>query len=101
MTKPFCGGLRTNFVDTRDVVRAVADEGEIIDHLLGPDVELRFHAGTIVDATAHGVDQRDLRPDELAHIFVAGRDHHGAAGVGGALGERTDDIVRLDTADAQ
>jgi hypothetical protein len=101
LAEPLGRGLRADLVDARDVVRAVADQREVVDDLLGPDVELRLHAVAVVDAAAHRVDQRDAAVDQLRHVLVAGGDQHRAARGGGAPRQRADHVVGLDAGQAQ
>jgi len=99
--EPFGGGFGADLVDARDAVGAVAGEREVIDDLFRPDIELGLHGIAVVDAARHGVDERDVRTDELRHVLVAGRDQHALAGVGGAARQRADHIVGLDARYAQ
>ncbi len=99
--EPLGGGLRAHLVDARNVVRAVADQREVVDDLLREHVELRLDAGPVQDGVGHGVDQRDLLVDQLRHVLVAGRDQHRLAGLGRTGRQSADHIVRLNAGDAQ
>ncbi len=99
--EPFCGGLRTHLVDTRDVVGAVAHQREVVDDLFRIHVELRLDSGAIQQRVVHGVDQRDALIDQLRHVLVAGRDQHLLAARGGSGRQRADHVVGLDSGDAQ
>ena len=99
--EPLGRGLRAYLVDARDVVRAVADEGQVVDDLFRIHVKLGLHAVAIEERIVHRVDQRDALVDELCHVLVAGRDQHLLARRRGALRQRADDIVRFDANDAQ
>ena len=101
LRQPLGCRLGADFVDTGDVVAAVTDQRQIVDDLLGPDIKLGFDAGTVHARVAHGVDQLDVFTHQLRHIFIAGRDDDVFTGRGGARGQRADDIIGLDTDDAQ
>ena len=101
LPQPLCCGLGADFRNARNVVSAIAHECEVVDDLLGPDVELRFHARAVHDAAAHGVDKRDAVVDELRHVLVAGGHAYLQPLCAGGASERADDIVRFHTTDAQ
>ncbi len=83
------------------VVGRVADEGEVVDDLLGIDIELRFHAGAVERCIAHRVDERDRFIDELRHVLVARRDEHAMTFARSAAGERGDHVVGFHSLDSQ
>ncbi len=101
LREPLGRGLRPHLVDAGDVVRAVTDQRQVVDDLLGLDVELRLDAVAVEQRVRHRVDERDALVDELRHVLVAGRDQHLLAGRGRARGQRADDVVGLDARDAQ
>ena len=101
LPEPLRGGLRTDLVDARDVVRAVTDQREVVDDLLGEHVELVLHAGAVEHRIGHRVDQRDLRRHELRHVLVARGDENTEILFRGAAGERADHVVGFDAALAQ
>ncbi len=99
--QPAGGGLGADPAQARDVVGAVADQGEIVDDLCridtvaGPDLR---RADTLV---AHRIEERDSVVDQLRQILVVGDDEDVAAPACGGGGEGGEDVVGLDTADAQ
>ncbi len=101
LVEPLGGRLGADLGHARDVVRAVPDQGQVVDDLLGPDVELGLHAVAVEPRAGHGVDQADPLVDQLRHVLVAGGNHRRDARLGGLAGERADDVVGLDALDAQ
>ncbi|MCY1284699.1 hypothetical protein D9M70_336140 [compost metagenome] len=87
--------------DAGDVVDLVAHQRQVVDDQLGADAELGAHALDVVDAAGHGVDQGDVRADQLGHVLVAGGDHHVAALRGGLPGQGADHVVGLHALHAQ
>ncbi len=96
LVEPLRGGLRPDLRHARDVVRAVADQREVVDDLLGQHVELRLDARAVELRVEHRVDERDAVVHELRHVLVAGRDDDLEALARRALGERADHVVGLD-----
>ena len=80
----------------RNVVDLVAHQREEVDDQLGPDTELGFHTLDVIDAAGHGVDQGDVRADQLGHVLVAGGDHHITAQRRALPRQGADDVVGLD-----
>ena len=101
LVQPLRRGLRTDLRDTGYVVRAVASQREVANHLLRVHVELGLDAVAVERGAGHRVDQRDSRPDQLRHVLVAGRDQDPHAGLGCAPGQRADHVVGFDALDAQ
>jgi len=101
LPQPLGGGFGTDLRDAWNVIRGVAHQSQIVDDLLGPDVELRLDARAVHDAAAHGVDKRDAIVDELRHVLVAGGDADLQSLCSGGAGKRADDIVRFHAADTQ
>ena len=101
LRQPLGSGLGAHFVDAGNVVAAIADQRQIIDDLLGPDIKLGFDAFAVQARVAHGVDQRDMRIHQLRHVFVARGDEHLLTGIGCAPRQRADDIVCFYAADPQ
>ncbi len=99
--EPFRGGLRAHLRYAGNVVRAVADEREVVDDLLGQHVELRLDAGAIELGVEHRVDAGDAVVDELRHVLVARRDHDLEPIGRRAFGERADDVVGFDALDPE
>ena len=97
--QPFGGGFRPDFGHAGDVVRAVADEGEEVDDLVGAQ-GVHFEALGDVGGGGyrvfHGVEQGDVgMGEQLRHVFVAAGDDDLVV-----LGERfhgkcADDVVRF------
>ena len=101
MLQEFRAGLWPHLVDTGNVVGAVADQGQEIDHLLRVHIELRLHAVAVEHRVVHGVDEGDRAVDELRHVLVAGGDEHLLAGLRGATGEGADHVVGFHAGHAQ
>ena len=95
------GRLGPDLLDSWNVVGGVADQRQVVDDLLGVDVELELHALAVEHRVGHGVDERDGAVHQLRHVLVAGGDQHRLPGARGAARERADDIVRLDAGYAQ
>ena len=101
LVEPLRSGLGADLGHARDVVGGIADESEVVDDLLGVDIELCLDTGPIEPRVRHRVDERDAPVDELRHVLVAGGDHDVESGCGGVLRQRADDVVGLDPFDAQ
>ena len=101
LPQPLCCGLGADFRNARNIVGAIAYQREVVDDLLGPDIELGLDACAVHDAAAHGVDKRDAVVDELCHVLVAGGHAYLQPLRTGSASERADDIVRFHTTDAQ
>src|SRR4029077_4292795 len=80
-------GFRADLVDARDVVRTVADQGEVVDDLLRINIELGLNAIAVQQRVVHGVDQRYGSINQLRHILVTGGNEHRLAGLGGTARE--------------
>ncbi len=85
----------------RNVVDLVAHQREEVDDQFRADAELGLHALDVIDAAGHGVDQGDVRADQLGHVLVAGGDHHITAQRRALPRQGADDIVCLDPFHAQ
>ncbi|MNQ55968.1 hypothetical protein D3C85_700780 [compost metagenome] len=85
----------------RNVVDLVAHQRQVVDDQLRTDTEFLFHAIDVIDATGHGVDQGNVRADQLGHVLVAGGNHHVAALAGALAGEGADHVIGFDVVDAQ
>ena len=94
-------GLLADTRHTGDVVDLVAHQGQVVDDQLGADAEFLAHTRDVVDAASHGVDQGDMRADQLGHVLVAGGNHHVTAQRGGLPGQGADHVVGLHTFHAQ
>ena len=73
--QPFGGGFRPDFGYAGDVVGTVADEGEVVNDLVGAqgiDFEARRHVVGGGDGVFHSIEQGDVGMNqELRHVFVA------------------------------
>jgi hypothetical protein len=101
LVEPFGSGLGADAGDARNVVRAVADQRQVVDDLLGIDIEFCLDAVAVQARVAHGIDQSDLGTHQLRHVLVAGGDQHVVARGGSLLGQGANDIIGLDTGHAQ
>ncbi len=101
LTEPLRGSLRPDFLDARNVVRAVPDERQVVDDLLRVNVELRLDSVAVEQRIAHRVDARDRSVDELGHVLVAGRDHHAQSSPCSTTGQCADHIVGFHAFHAQ
>ena len=101
LVEPLRRRLRADTRHPRDVIGAVADQGQVIDDLLGINVELLLDAVAIEDLSGHRVDERHVVADQLRHVFVDGRDEHPEIRLRTPAGQGADDVVRLDALDAQ
>ena len=98
LAEPFDGGLRAHLRHAGHVVDAVADQGQIVEHLVGADAELGDDARFVERLVRHRVLERDVRGDELHEVLVAGGNHALHAVALGGAGERADDVIGLDAA---
>ena len=101
LREPFERRFWPHFGHARHVIDGIANERQIIDNQRRRHAELGEHTGGIERFTAHRIDQRDTRSDELRQILVAGRDQHVDALCCGPLRQRADHVVGLDTVDHQ
>jgi len=92
--------LRRDRADTRyarNVVDAVAHQGEHIGHLPGRNAEERRDAGVVEEDLLAGVEHADaVAGDELQHVLVGGHDDDVVARDVGLLRERADHVVGLE-----
>src|SRR5690606_41233767 len=65
------GGFFADAGHAGDVVDLVAHQREEIDYQLRPDTELGAYAFDVVDATGHGVDQGNVRADQMLQVRFA------------------------------
>ena len=101
LVEPLGSRLRADLWHARYVVRGIADQREVVDDLLGIDVELGLDPVTIEPRVGHGVDERYAAVDQLRHVLVAGRDHDFDPDRSRALCQRADHVVGLDAGDTQ
>ena len=94
--KPLHRGLRPHFFHARHVIHAIADEREIVHDTLGGHAEFGHYPGYVELFIAHGVDQLDVRIDQLRHVFIAGGDHGVHAVFFGFMRQGADHIVGFD-----
>ena len=101
VVEPLRRGFRPDLGHARDVVRAVADEREVVDDLLGPDVELFLDRVAIEHAVVHRVDERHVIVDELREILVARRHEYALFFLRSLTAQRADHVIGLDALDLQ
>ncbi len=99
--KQAAGGFFADAGHTGDVVDLVAHQREEIDDQLRTDAKLGAHALDVVDAAGHGVDQGDVRADQLRHVLVAGGNHHVAPQRRALACQSANHVIRLDPLDAE
>jgi hypothetical protein len=91
--------LLTDAGNPRDVVHAVAHEGQDVHDPLGRHAPLRLDCGAVeprgAAALAAGVQHRDVGRDELQEVLVGRDDYHAAALPHRLPRQRCDDVVRL------
>ena len=93
--EPLHRSFRADLVHARNVIHHIAGQCQIIHDALRRHAELGVHARHIQRLVAHGVDQRDMRVDQLRQVLVAGRDDTVRAILRGLLHQRANHIVRL------
>ena len=93
--QPLYRGLGADLGHTGNIVRGIADEGQVFDNALRRYTELVYHSLTVVACVFHGVDESDVVVDQLRHVLVAGGDNGNHAGGGGLGGQGADHVVRL------
>ena len=101
LREPFERRFWPHFGDARHVIDGIANECQIIDDQRRRHAELGENTRHIKRFTAHRIDQRDTRPDELGQILVTGRDQHVDVLCCGPLCQRADHVVGLDAVDHQ
>ena len=69
--QPLDGRLGSDLVHAGHIVDRVADQHQVIDDALRRHAELVVHPGNVEHLAAHGVDQRDVRVDQLRQVLVA------------------------------
>ena len=85
-----------------DVVDGVAHQCHHVGHFLGRDAEVVFHLSFVIEEILGGAEDAHRGPlpggvgvDQLQHVFVGGDDDGVEVGIGGAAGQRADDVVGL------
>ena len=101
LVEPLGRSFRSYLGHARNIVRAVAHQREVVDDLLGKDVELIFDGIAIHAGIGHRVDEHYLVRDQLRQVLVARRHQHLQALLSGLCAQRADDIIRLDAFDTQ
>jgi hypothetical protein len=71
-SQPLGRRLGAAFFNARNVVDAVAHQGQIVDDLIGTHAEFLDDTGFIQRAAAHRVDQTNAWSHELGEVLVAG-----------------------------
>ena len=99
--QPFCGCFGSHLGNAGNVIGAIANQRQIINDLLRVYLKFGFYALTIQTRAGHGIDQTDMRVDQLRHILVASGDQHGNVLSCGLYGKRTDHVIRFNTIDTQ
>jgi len=99
--QPLDGRLGSDLVHAGHIVDRVADQHQVIDDALRRHAELVVHPGNVEHLAAHGVDQRDVRVDQLRQVLVARGDDGVDALRAGLPRQRADDVVRLHPFDGQ
>ena len=88
-------GLLADAPHTRDVVDRVTHERHDVHDPVGRDAEAIADLGDAAAAVVHGVEQRQVGPDELHHVLVARHHDDLEATLERLSGERADDVVCL------
>ena len=70
--QPLDRRLRADSGDSRNVVRLVPHQRQVVHHQIGADTKLFFDARDIQHFTGHGVHQSDVLIHQLCQILVAG-----------------------------
>ncbi len=93
------GGLLADAADAGDVVARVADQGLVVDQLVGFDAELVPDIGrTVVERLGElltGQPNGDAIGGQLQQVAVSGQDRHGDVLAGRLLGDRSQHVVGL------
>ena len=101
LIEPLGGSFRAYLRHARDVVRGIANEGQVIDDLLWPYIEFRLNAIAIHNAFVHGVHERHIIVDELREVLVTCRHQYVEILRCSFATQRADDVVSLNTFDLQ
>ena len=72
--QPFGRRFGAHFVHAGNVVGGVAHQGLKVDHQAGRHAKFLLHTSNVAALAGHGVDDRDVRIDQLAQVFVAAGD---------------------------
>ena len=70
--QPLDRRLRADSGDSRNVVRLVSHQRQVVHNQIGADAKLFFDARDIQHFTGHGVHQSDVLIHQLCQILVAG-----------------------------
>ena len=98
LIQPLGRGFRPHLGNARDVIDAIAGEGQQVNDLLRIHPKLFPHPGLIQGGVGHGVHQRHLAGDELGKVLIRGGNDHGALG-SGLSGKGADHVIRLNLGD--
>ncbi len=97
LVEQFGGGFGTDAADARDVVAGVADEGFVIDDLVGTDAEFVDDGRGVINfrrlAGAGREFDAGIGVDQLQQVAIAGDDVDGHAVGFGLLGDGSQDII--------
>ena len=96
LLQPLGRRLGADFFHPRHVVHGVADQGLVVDHQLRRDAKLGAYTRHVTALAAHGVDDGDVRINQLRQVLVAAGDDDGHALARSRLRQRADDVVGLD-----
>ena len=95
-SQPLRCRFRTATGHTRDIVRGITHQCQVVNDLAGLYTKFFNNGGGVHDRIRHGVDEGDLIVDKLRHVLVTSR-HHGFKTRFGCLHtKRTNNIVRFD-----
>ena len=101
LVQPLRSGLRADTRYSRDIIRGVAHECEVVDDLFRIDVKFSLDAIAVENGFGHCIDERDMVVDELCHVLVTRRDEYVQPAFGAPYAQRSDHVVGLNALDTQ
>ena len=99
--EPFHRGLGTDLIHARHVVHSIANQRQIVDDACRRYPKFRQDAGLVKLFVAHGIDELNLRVNQLRHVFVAGGNHGTHVVFCSFMCQRADYVIRFDAVDHQ
>ena len=91
--QPFHRSFGPHLGYTRHIVHGVTHQGLVVQHQVRRHAKFFLHSGQVAAFSVHGVDDGDVRIDQLRQVFVAAAHNHFNALVSGSYCQRTNHVI--------